>query len=130
AAIEVPRDGKRIDGVPAADPLIPPKPEPPKGAAARTLAALGIAERAWRKSLSFAFVALVIVAAVVAGLAMVAAVTGMVPVEIGGDTLSGPTGRMIAAAGVLLGFCVVVLAIAIVIAVFYGLGFLFAGLAI
>ena len=130
AAIEVPRDGRPVESARTAGPFIPPKPEAPKGAAARTLAALGTAERAWRKSLSFAFVALVIVAGVFAGLGMVAAVTGILPVEIGGDTLSGPSGRLIAAAGVLLAFCVAVLAIAIVIAVFYGLGFLFVGLAI
>ncbi len=130
ATIEVPRDGKRVEGAPTGDPVMPPKPEPPKGAAARTLAALGTAERAWRKGLSFAFIALVIVAGVLAGLGLVGAVMGLVPVEMGGDSLSSPTGRLIAAAGVLLAFCVAVLVIAIVIAVFYGLGFLFVGLAI
>ena len=130
AAIEVPRDGKRLEGAPAGDPLVPPKPEPPKGTTARTLAALGTAERAWRKSLSFAFIGLVIVAGVFAGLALVAAATGLLPVQIGDDTLSGPTGRLIASAGVLLAFCVAVIAIGLVIALFYGLGFLLVGLLI
>jgi hypothetical protein len=130
AAIEVPRDGKRLAGAALGDPLIPPKPEPPKGAAARTLAAFGTAERAWRKGLSFAFIALVIVAGVIAGLALVGVVVGAIPVQMGGDHFSGPTGRLIAAAAVLLAFCVSVLAIAIIIAVFYGLGFLLVGLAI
>ena len=130
AAIEVPRDGKRIEGAPAGDPLIPPKPEAPKGTTARTLAALGTAERAWRKSLSFAFIGLVIIAGVVAGLALVAAIAGVLPVQIGDESHSGPTSRLIAVAGVLLAFCLAVLAIAIVLAVFYGLGFLLVGLAI
>ena len=132
AAIEVPRDGKRLEGAPAAagEPVMPPKPEEPKGTTAKTLAALGTAERAWRKGLSFAFIGLVIVAGVLSGLAIVGVVTGLVPIQVGDDTLSGPTGRLIATAGILLAFCVAVLAIAIVIAVFYGLGFLLVGLAI
>jgi hypothetical protein len=130
AAIEVPRDGKRIEGAPAGDPLIPPAPEPPKDATARTLRALGTAERAWRKGLSFAFFALVIIAGVISGLAIVGVITGLVPIQIGDDAYTGPTGRLVATAGILLGFIVSVLAIAIIIAVFYGLGFLFVGLAI
>ena len=42
--------------------------------AARTLSAMGTAERAWRKGLSFAFVVLTVIAAVIAGLAIVLAV--------------------------------------------------------
>jgi hypothetical protein len=130
ATIEVPRDGKRMAGAPAGDPLVPPQPEPPKGTAAKTLAALSTAERAWRKSLSFAFIALVIVAGVIGGLAIVGVVTGLLPLHIGEEAIPGATGRVIASAGILLAFCVSVIAIAIVIAVFYGLGFLLVGLAI
>jgi hypothetical protein len=127
SAIEVPRDGARpLSG--AFDPIMPPPPEPPKGAAAKTLAALGTAERVWRKGLSFAFIALVIVAAVVCGLALVGVLTGMLPVHIGDDTLGGPMGALIGTAGILLAFTLLVLAIAIVVAVFYGLGFLVVGL--
>jgi hypothetical protein len=128
SAIEVPREGARPISSGAFDPIMPPPPEPPKGAAAKTLAALGTAERVWRKGLSFAFIALVIVAAVVCGLALVGVLTGMLPVHLGDDTLGGPMGALIGTAGILLAFTLLVLAIAIVVAIFYGLGFLVVGL--
>jgi len=127
ATIEVPRDGARVGG--AVAPGLAP-PEPPKTAAAKTLAAIGTAERAWRKGLSFAFIVLVTIAAVIAGLAFVGVVTGLIPVHNGDEVLGGPTGAMIGTAGIAIAFAVVVIAIAIVLAVVYGLGFLVVGLAI
>jgi hypothetical protein len=136
AAIEVPRQGTRpatagaIPLPPEADPPPAAQPAGAQTAAAKTLAAMGSAERAWRKGLSFAFVVLVVIAAVFAGLAMVGVATGLLPVQIGEDTMGGPTGALIGTAGIAAGFAVVVLALAIVLAVLYGLGFLFVGLAI
>ena len=133
ATIEVPRDGTRTAAATAAgfgEPPVAPAPPPPQGAAARTFAAMGSAERAWRKSLSFAFVVLVVIAAVFAGLAIVGVATGLMPVQIGNEVVSGPTGALIGTAGIAAGFAVVVVALAIVLAVVYGLGFLFVGLAI
>jgi hypothetical protein len=98
--------------------------------AARTLSAMGTAERAWRKGLSFAFVVLTVIAAVIAGLAIVAIATGLMPVEIGDESIGGASGAVIGTAIVALVFVVVVIALAIVLAVVYGLGFLFVGLAI
>jgi len=130
ATIEVPRDGSR-----AAAPAVPQTPEPvraqaegPRTRTARTLAAMGTAERAWRKGLSFTFVVLVVVAAVLAGLAILGIVTGVLPVNV--DGMAGTSGAMVGAAGIAAAFAVVVLALAIVLAVVYGLGFLFVGLAI
>ena len=138
ATIEVPLDGGRLAGAssataPDAAPLAPPKPampEPPKSAARRTLAAMGAAERVWRKGLSFTFLALVIVAAVFAGLAFVAVIAGELPVQYGGETIGGTTGAIIGAAAILAAFGLVVIALAVIVAVFYGLGFLVVGLAI
>jgi hypothetical protein len=101
-----------------------------KSAAARTLAAAGSAERAWRKGLSFAYVFLVVVAAVCAGLAIVGILTGALHVRIGEGYITGAPGALIGAVAVTIGFVVVALALAIVVAIVYGLGFLFAGLAI
>jgi len=133
ATIEVPRDGTRTAAATAAgfgaEPVAPAAP-PPQGAAARTLAAIGTAERAWRKSLSFAFIVLVVIAAVFAGLGIVGVATGIMPVHMGDEVVSGPTGALIGTAGIAAGFAVVVVALAIVLAVVYGLGFLIAGLAI
>ncbi len=134
AAIEVPREGAR--GKAASGP-IPLGAEPAaaipaarRTAAAKTLAAMGSAERAWRKGLSFAFVVLVVLAAVFAGLGIVGVATGIFPVHIGEDTMGGATGALIGTAGIAAAFAVVVLALAIVLAVVYGLGFLFVGIAI
>jgi hypothetical protein len=128
AAIEIPRDGVRAAAPPSPEPPPRPMPEIPKTATARTLAAMGSAERAWRKGLSFTFVVLVVVAAVLAGLAVLGVVTGVLKVQ--GMGVGGATGAMVGAAGIAAAFAVVVLALAIVLAVVYGLGFLFVGLAI
>jgi len=91
---------------------------------------VGRAERTWRKTLSFTFVALVVVAAVLAGLAVFAVLTGAMPVQVGSETLTGPGGALIGAAGIVIGFAAIVLALGIVAAIVYGLGWLFLGLAI
>ena len=133
STIEVPLDGARAAGGPAATPgtpVTPPIPEAPKSAARRTLAAMGAAERVWRKGLTFTFLALVIVAAVFAGLAIMAVLAGELPVQYAGETIGGTTGAIIGTAAVIAAFGAVVIALAIVVAVFYGLGFLVVGLAI
>ena len=130
ATIEVPRDGARAAAAAAGLAAGPAMPEAPRTATAKTLAAMGTAERAWRKSLTFTFVVLVVGAAVLAGLAMVGVATGFFPVQFGDATVGGATGTLIGTAGIAAGFAVVVLALAIVLAVVYGLGFLFVGLAI
>ncbi len=132
ATLDVPRNGARTASAAAAlgpeEPVS--KPVAPQGAAMRTLAAMGTAERAWRKSLSFAFIVLVVIAAVVAGLGIVGVATGLLPVHNGDEVITGPTGALIGTAGIAAAFAVVVIALAIVLAVVYGLGFLLVGLAI
>jgi len=141
ATIEVPRKREAAAPSAAADtaataPSAPPaRDASPASAAepsmaARTLSAMGTAERAWRKGLSFAFVVLTVIAAVIAGLAIVGFATGLMPVTIGDEPISGASGAVIGTAIVALVFVVVVIALAIVLAVVYGLGFLFVGLAI
>jgi len=136
ATIEVPREGARLSAAAAAAASMgaaapeAPAVEPPRTTTAKTLRALGTAERAWRRGLSFTFVVLVVVAAVLAGLAMVGTATGLLPIHITGTPMGGPTGALIGTAGVAAAFAVVVLCLAIVLAVVYGLGFLFVGLAI
>ncbi|HEY4998325.1 MAG TPA: histidine kinase, partial [Usitatibacter sp.] len=133
ATIEVPREGTRrasAGAIPTGPADAPAQPAAAQGAAAKTLAAMGSAERAWRKGLSFAFIVLVVIAAVFAGLGMVGVATGLIDVKNGHDSLGGMTGALIGTAGIAAAFAVVVLALAIVLAVVYGLGFLFVGLAI
>jgi histidine kinase/histidine kinase/DNA gyrase B/HSP90-like ATPase len=136
ATIEVPRRGADAAAPGAASPgaaapAAPPgAPEQPRSAARRTLAAMGTAERAWRKGLSFAFVVMVTIAAIVSGLAIVGVATGAIPAQFGDVPLEGPTGTLLGTAGIAAGFAAVVLALAIVVAVLYGLGFVFVGIAI
>jgi hypothetical protein len=131
ATIEVPRSGARA---PAAANDAQPAPESaapqPKTATAKTLAAMGAAERTWRRGLTFTFMVLVVIAAVFAGLLIVGVSTGLFPVHLEGAEMTGPTGRLIGTAGIAAAFAVVVLCLAIVLAVVYGLGFLFVGIAI
>src|SRR5205085_2646095 len=89
ATVEVPRDGARTASATAAGfgTETPAQPAAPQGAAMRTLAVMGTAERAWRKSLSFAFIVLVVIAAVFAGLGIVGVATGLLPVHMGDEVV-------------------------------------------
>jgi hypothetical protein len=129
ATIEVPRQAAPRDAQPEAPPPPPASPKP-QGATARTFAAMGTAERAWRKGLSFTFVLLVTVAAVCAGLAIVGFMAGVLHVQLGHEALGGAPGALLGTAAVILAFGLVVVALAIVLATVYGLGFLLVGLAI
>jgi hypothetical protein len=130
ATIEVPRQWAPAAGDSAPASAGPAKPAAPPGAAARTIAVMGSAERAWRKGLSFAFIVLVCGAAVLAGLGIVGVATGALPVHIGHHEVGGATGALLGTAGVIAAFIAAVLALAIVLAIVYGLGFLFVGLAL
>jgi len=138
ATIEVPRRAapsvhSADSGAPSASAAPPTRDfaaTRPRGAARRTLAVMGSAERAWRKGLSFAFVVLVVIAAILCGLAIVGVATGLLPVHMGDAPLAGPSGALLGTAGIAAAFAVVVVALAIVIAILYGLGFLFVAIAI
>ena len=128
ATIEVPLDGMRP---PAGMPVdAQAQPAAPTTRAGKVLSVVGSAERTWRRTLSFAFVALVVVAAVVSGLGVFGVTTGLVPVQVGSESLTGPGGALLGAAGIAIAFVAVVLVLAIVAAIIYGLGWLFVGLAI
>ena len=139
ATIEVPRravsqpaaaGGAAATGAPTSSGPAAAAEAAPRTRMQKTLSAMGSAERAWRKGLSFAFIVLVVVAAIVAGLAIVGIATGLIPADFGDAELAGASGTLLGTAGILLGFAGVVLGLAIVLAVLYGLGFLFVALAI
>jgi hypothetical protein len=130
ATIEVPMGGLRAQAAQAAAGAAPAMPEQPRTRTDKVLSVVGTAERTWRKTLSFAFVSLVVVAAVLAGLAVFAVMTGAMPVQVGSETLTGPGGALLGAAGIAIAFVAVVLVLGIVAAIIYGLGWLFVGLAI
>ncbi|QJR12998.1 hypothetical protein DSM104443_04092 [Usitatibacter rugosus] len=108
----------------------PAEPAIPLTRTARFLGVLAAVERFWRRALIYFFYALVILAAVFAFVGIVGVVTGAFPVQIEDEIFSGPGGSLLGTAAVLLAFVVCVVAIAIVVAVIYGLGFLFVALTV
>jgi hypothetical protein len=149
AIIEVPKDGARTpagsipptadapssrsaqSGQPATGPMTPDaQPAMAKSRAERALSAFGTVERAWRKGLTYTFMVLVVVAAIVSAFAALGVLTGTLPVMLGDDMVGKGAGAFIGTAGIVLAFVVVVLALALVLAVIYGLGFFLAGLAV
>jgi len=84
----------------------------------------------WRNIVSFTFIALMVLLAVVFGVALAAMLAGALPVQIDGMELNGVEGLALGSLGLLAGFAILSVAIIIVVAVIYGLGVLFAGLLI
>ena len=128
-----------LDGVPPPVPPVSPgtpgfagpaQPAVAKTRSERALSAFGAAERAWRKGLTYTFMVLVVVAAIVAAFAALGVLTGTLPVMLGEDMVGRGAGAFIGTAGIVLAFVIVVLALAIVLAVIYGLGFFLVGLAV
>ena len=113
---------------PATASRLPTKPEPPKTGWGRAWGAATKTHSVWAKILSTVFVSLVAVLAVMLVVGLIALYTGWLPVHIGSSRLVGLEGMALGSVGLLIGFGVAALAIAIVVAVIYGLGFLFAGL--
>ncbi|MBK8741567.1 MAG: histidine kinase [Betaproteobacteria bacterium] len=82
----------------------------------------------WAWIASRLFIGLMFLLALVFLVALIGLYTGWMPVDIGDLQLHGIEGMALGSVLLLVGFAVSALAIAIVVAVFYGLGFLFAGL--
>jgi hypothetical protein len=84
----------------------------------------------WARLLARTFVALIVVLAGVLLACFVALLTGWLPVQMGDVQLDGIESIAVGSVGLLIGFGATALALAIVLAVVYGLGFLFAALVI
>ena len=104
--------------------------EPPKTGWRRAWGAATKTHSVWARILSTVFVSLIAVLAVLLVVGLIALYTGWMPVHIGPSRLGGLEGVALGSVGLLIGFGAAALAIAIVVAVIYGLGFLFAGLLI
>ena len=143
ATIEVPAEGTRAAAAAAAaaDGAAPKMPPPvpamvPAPAAAksgfwpRTLDMIVVFERGWRKALYWLYLALLVVAALLAVGAVIGVAVGLIPVIMDDDVLTGPAGALIGLAGAIVGFVVVAAGLAIVMVVLYGLGFFMVALAL
>lgn len=104
--------------------------EPPKTGWRRAWGAATKTHSVWARILSTLFVSLIAILAVLLVVGLIALYTGWMPVHIGPSRLGGLEGVALGSVGLLIGFGVAALATAVVVAVIYGLGFLFAGLLI
>ena len=82
----------------------------------------------WARIVSRTFVVLMVALCVVFLLALLSLYTGWMPVQVGDFQLDGMEGMALGSVGLLAAFGALALAILIVVAVMYGLGFLFAAL--
>ncbi|TRZ64038.1 MAG: hypothetical protein D4S02_11410 [Rhodocyclaceae bacterium] len=101
-----------------------------QGAAAKAWSTVKRTHSVWGNIISFTFIALMVLLAVVFGVALAAMLAGALPVKFDGMELHGVEGMALGSLGLLAGFAVLTVAIIIVVAVIYGLGVLFAGLLI
>ncbi len=96
----------------------------------RAWAATSRTHSLWAWIVSRTFLVLMLLLCVAFLLGLVGLYTGWMPVDLGGLRLDGIEGKAVGSVGLLAAFGAVALAIFIVVAVLYGLGFLVAGLLI
>lgn len=82
----------------------------------------------WARIVSRTFIVLMVTLCVVFLLALLSLYTGWMPVQVGDFQLDGMEGMALGSVGLLAAFGALALAILVVVAVIYGLGFLFAAL--
>jgi hypothetical protein len=127
AMIEVPANGATVfDAAPAS---APPE-EAPKTWHAKTLRVAAKTHSAWANFLVKAFVAIIAVLGVMFIVGIIGLASGLLPMTIGDTKISGLEGMAIGTLVLLLAFGILSVAALIVIAVLYGLSFIFVALAI
>ncbi len=84
----------------------------------------------WVRLLARMFMVLMVLLAGLLVAAFIALLTGWMPVQMGDVQLDGMEGLAVGSIGLLIGFGATALAVVVVVAVLYGLGFLFAALLI
>ena len=131
---EVPSTTFAAAGAPAADPASA-APPPSAGAIApngwrRAWRATSKTHSVWAWIVSRLFFGLMLVLGAAFVLALIGLYTGWLPVDFGDWRLDGVEGLAVGSILLLVGFVASAVAIAVVVAVFYGLGFLFAALLI
>lgn len=106
------------------------KPAAPRSWSAKTLNVAVRTHNAWAGILVKVFVAIVAVLGVVFLVSMVGLATDMIPLSVGDTRISGLEGMALGTAVFMLVFGILSLVALILVAVIYGLSFLFVGLAI
>jgi hypothetical protein len=103
-----------------------------KSWAGRTMSAVGTTHSVWARAMSFTFIGIMAVLAIMFGLALAAMAAGWMPLSIGSNTvpLSGVEGMAVGSVLLLFVFGLLALVALLVVAIIYGLGVLAAGLLI
>lgn len=109
---------------------VPPQPLQPRSVSSRVWGGVKTVHGVWAKVATFTFMALMIVLGVAFGVALVGAYTGWLPVSIGDVELHGPHGAAVGTVALILTFGALALVALVLVALFYGLGVMFAGLVI
>ena len=136
ATIEIPAEAMMRFSATGAAPSIKPgvntadNQAKPKGWTGRTLSAVGTTHSVWARAMSFTFLGLMVLLAIMFGLALAAMAAGWLPFTPG-DTnlhLSGMEGMAVGSVILLFVFGLLALVALLVVAIIYGLGVLAAGL--
>ena len=104
--------------------------KPPRTGWGRAWGAATKTHSVWARILSVVFVSLMALLAALLVVGLIALYTGWLPVHMGLSRLGGLEGMALGSVGLLIGFGIAALVVAIVVAIVYGLGFLAAGLLI
>jgi Histidine kinase len=134
ATIEIPAEAmmrfSATGAVPTMKPSAADNKAKPKGWTGRTLSAVGTTHSVWARAMSFTFIGLMVLLAIMFGLALAAMAAGWLPLTLG-DTnlpLSGMEGMAVGSVILLFAFGLLALVALLVVAIIYGLGVLAAGL--
>ncbi len=102
----------------------------PRGWTGRTLSAVGTTHSVWARAMSFTFIGLMVLLAIMFGLALAAMAAGWLPLTLGDSTLplTGMEGMAVGSVILLFVFGLLALVALLVVAIIYGLGVLAAGL--
>jgi hypothetical protein len=105
-------------------------PEPPKTWWRRTARIAGATHSAWAKAMSFTLIGIMIVLAILFGLALAGMVTGWLPVQWGGTEMKGIDGVALGTIVLLFIFGILAIVAMLVVALIYGVGIFAVGVVI
>jgi Histidine kinase/Histidine kinase-, DNA gyrase B-, and HSP90-like ATPase len=106
------------------------QPEPPKTWWRRTARIAGATHSAWAKAMSFTLIGIMIVLAILFGLALAGMVTGWLPVQWGGSEMTGVNGLAVGTIVLLFVFGILAIVAMLVVALIYGVGIFAVGVVI
>jgi hypothetical protein len=133
AMIEVPAAGSAAFAAPAAAALLPASANTataPKTWGAKTINVAARTHSVWVSLLIKMFIGIVAVLGVVFIVGMIGLATNMIPLSVGSTKVSGLEGMALGTIAMLFAFGLLSIVALILVAIIYGLGFLFVGLAI